>query len=246
MRPRPRAARAASPLTSTAVPMATAPIKKNTTSEAKPPTASGSRAPGLKASKIVTTIAVTPIGVASEIHSMAPAAVAPSTACPCGAKFSSGGESSASAKATSAATTQHSRHPTRNPLPAAVTAAPSPIEKKSHCWSQLAVISIDRQPIFRHRSVRKAHAKEGAMRRRLPPLKTLPAFEIAAERLSFTDAAGELHVTHGAVSRQIQALEAHLGVPLFRRRNRRIELTEAGVAFLPGVRQALHVLETST
>ena len=84
------------------------------------------------------------------------------------------------------------------------------------------------------------------MRRRLPPLKTLPAFEIAAERLSFTDAAGELHLTHGAVSRQIQALESHLGVPLFRRRNRRIELTEAGVAFLPGVRQALHLLETST
>jgi DNA-binding transcriptional LysR family regulator len=84
------------------------------------------------------------------------------------------------------------------------------------------------------------------MRRRLPPLKTLPAFEIAAERLSFTEAGGELHLTHGAVSRQIKALESHLGVPLFRRRNRRIELTEAGVAFLPGVRQALHVLETST
>jgi DNA-binding transcriptional LysR family regulator len=84
------------------------------------------------------------------------------------------------------------------------------------------------------------------MRRRLPPLKTLPAFEIAAERLSFTAAAGELHLTHGAVSRQIQALESRLGVPLFRRRNRRIELTEAGAAFLPGVRQALHVLETST
>jgi len=84
------------------------------------------------------------------------------------------------------------------------------------------------------------------MRRRLPPLKTLPAFEIAAERLSFTDAAGELHLTHGAVSRQIKALESQLGVALFRRRNRRIELTEAGMAFLPGVRQALHLLETST
>src|SRR5215467_1997702 len=84
------------------------------------------------------------------------------------------------------------------------------------------------------------------MRRRLPPLKTLPAFEIAADRLSFTAAAGELHVTHGAVSRQIQALEAQLGVALFRRRNRGIELTEAGLAFLPGVRQALQLLETST
>jgi LysR family glycine cleavage system transcriptional activator len=88
--------------------------------------------------------------------------------------------------------------------------------------------------------------KERAMHRRLPPLKTLPAFEIAADRLSFTDAAGELHLTHGAVSRQIKALESHLGAPLFRRRNRRIELTEAGVAFLPGVRQALQLLETST
>jgi LysR family transcriptional regulator, glycine cleavage system transcriptional activator len=84
------------------------------------------------------------------------------------------------------------------------------------------------------------------MRRRLPPLKTLPAFEIAADRLSFTEAAGELHLTHGAVSRQIKALESQLGVPLFRRRNRRIELTQAGVAFLPSVRQARSLLETST
>jgi LysR family transcriptional regulator, glycine cleavage system transcriptional activator len=84
------------------------------------------------------------------------------------------------------------------------------------------------------------------MRRRLPPLKPLPAFEIAAEQASFTAAAGELNLTHGAVSRQIKALESHLGVPLFRRRNRRIELTEAGTAFLPGVRQALHLIEAAT
>jgi len=84
------------------------------------------------------------------------------------------------------------------------------------------------------------------MRRRLPPLKTLPAFEIAAERLSFTAAAGELNLTHGAVSRQIKALESHLGAPLFRRRNRRIELTETGLTFLPGVRQALAAIETAT
>jgi DNA-binding transcriptional LysR family regulator len=84
------------------------------------------------------------------------------------------------------------------------------------------------------------------MRRRLPPLKPLPAFEIAAERASFSAAAGELNLTHGAVSRQIKALETHLGVPLFRRRNRRIELTEAGTALLPGVRQALHLIEAAT
>jgi LysR family transcriptional regulator, glycine cleavage system transcriptional activator len=84
------------------------------------------------------------------------------------------------------------------------------------------------------------------MRRRLPPLKTLPAFEIAADRLSFSEAAGELHLTHGAVSRQIKTLETALGVPLFRRRNRRIELTEAGLALLPGVREALQLLEACT
>ena len=84
------------------------------------------------------------------------------------------------------------------------------------------------------------------MRRRLPPLKPLPAFEIAAEQASFSAAADELNLTHGAVSRQIKALETHLGLPLFRRRNRRIELTEAGTALLPGVRQALHLIETAT
>ena len=77
------------------------------------------------------------------------------------------------------------------------------------------------------------------MRRRLPPLKTLPAFELAAERASFSAAAGELNLTHGAVSRQIKALETHLGVPLFRRRNRSIALTEAGTKR----RAALHVVQ---
>ena len=83
------------------------------------------------------------------------------------------------------------------------------------------------------------------MRRRLPPLKTLPAFEIAADRLSFSAAAGELNLTHGAISRQVKALEDHLGVPLFQRHNRRLELSDAGMALLPAVRQALHLLETS-
>jgi LysR family glycine cleavage system transcriptional activator len=81
--------------------------------------------------------------------------------------------------------------------------------------------------------------------RRLPPLKTLPAFKIAAERSSFSAAAEQLHVTHGAISRQIKALEDHFGVPLFRRLNRRIELTSAGAALLPHVRQALQLLESA-
>jgi len=81
--------------------------------------------------------------------------------------------------------------------------------------------------------------------RRLPPLKTLAPFELSAARGSITAAADELCVTHGAVSRQLQALEHYLGVPLFRRLNRRIELTPAGAEFLPSVRQALQLLETA-
>jgi DNA-binding transcriptional LysR family regulator len=83
------------------------------------------------------------------------------------------------------------------------------------------------------------------MRRRLPPLKALPAFEAAAEHASFSAAALALNQTHGAISRQVKALEDHLGVRLFRRLHRRVELTGAGTALLPPVRQALHLLESS-
>jgi len=63
---------------------------------------------------------------------------------------------------------------------------------------------------------------------RLPPLTALRAFEAAARHLSFQDAAAELSVTPAALSFQIKSLETHLGAPLFRRLNRRVELTEAG------------------
>lgn len=54
-----------------------------------------------------------------------------------------------------------------------------------------------------------------------------------------TLAAEELHLTHGAVSRQIKALEDHLGVQLFRRMTRRIELTDAGTSFFSAVSRLL-------
>jgi len=82
-------------------------------------------------------------------------------------------------------------------------------------------------------------------RRRLPPLKALPAFEEAARHLSFSAAARELNLTHGAISRQMKSLETYLGVRLFRRLNRRVELTDAGAAFLPATRTALDVVEAS-
>lgn len=57
-----------------------------------------------------------------------------------------------------------------------------------------------------------------------------------------TLAAEELHLTHGAVSRQIKALEDHLGVQLFRRMTRRIELTDAGASFFSAVTRLLSEL----
>jgi LysR family glycine cleavage system transcriptional activator len=70
-------------------------------------------------------------------------------------------------------------------------------------------------------------------RRLLPPLNAARAFEAAARHGSFKEAAAELGVTHGAISRQIHLLEAWLGAPaLFRRRNRGVTLTPEGGAML--------------
>lgn len=71
------------------------------------------------------------------------------------------------------------------------------------------------------------------MRRSLPPLRALRAFEAAARHLSFAQAAAELGVTPGAISHQIKALEDWLGALLFHRLTRALRLTEAGEAALP-------------
>ncbi|WP_207851200.1 LysR substrate-binding domain-containing protein [Pseudomonas mosselii] len=63
---------------------------------------------------------------------------------------------------------------------------------------------------------------------KLPPLTAFRYFDIAARTESFVRAAEHLHVTHGAVSRQVRLLEENLGVELFERRNRAIFLTRAG------------------
>ena len=70
----------------------------------------------------------------------------------------------------------------------------------------------------------------------LPPLNALRAFEAIARHLSFAKAAEEMHVTPAALSHQIRGLEQELGVSLFHRRTRAIELTEAGALLYPGVR----------
>jgi LysR family transcriptional regulator, glycine cleavage system transcriptional activator len=66
------------------------------------------------------------------------------------------------------------------------------------------------------------------MSRRATSLLTLRAFEAAARRSSFTNAAHELHVSQAAISRHVRVLEADLGRPLFRRLHRHVELTAPG------------------
>ncbi|MBY4678661.1 LysR substrate-binding domain-containing protein [Marinobacterium arenosum] len=65
----------------------------------------------------------------------------------------------------------------------------------------------------------------------LPPLGPLVSFCAAARHQSFSKAARELNLTHGAVSRAVQQLEQHFGVALFQRRNRRVYLTDKGRFF---------------
>ncbi len=72
---------------------------------------------------------------------------------------------------------------------------------------------------------------------RLPPLNALRAFVAAASHLSFATAARELHVTPAAISHQIKGLEEHLGLKLFRRLARGLELTRPGQALLPKLRE---------
>ena len=74
-------------------------------------------------------------------------------------------------------------------------------------------------------------------------LAALPAFEAAARRGSFRDAAAELHVTPSAVSHQMRALEEQLGVRLFARSVRKVRLTAEGRALLEATTRAFDELE---
>jgi LysR family transcriptional regulator, glycine cleavage system transcriptional activator len=82
--------------------------------------------------------------------------------------------------------------------------------------------------------------------RDLPALNAVKAFEAAARHESFSRAADELFVTHGAVSHQIRALEAELGVTLFTREGKRLRLTDVGRRYAVRVRTALVALAEAT
>jgi LysR family glycine cleavage system transcriptional activator len=84
------------------------------------------------------------------------------------------------------------------------------------------------------------------MPRQLPTLNALKAFEAAARHESFTRAAEELCVTQGAVSHQVKALEAELGLKLFNRERQRLVITEAGRAYLVVVRDAFDRIADGT
>jgi LysR family glycine cleavage system transcriptional activator len=77
------------------------------------------------------------------------------------------------------------------------------------------------------------------------PLRPLLTFEVAARHRSFREAARELHVSAGAISRQMRQLEEFLGKPLFVRSRLGVELSSAGRALLPSVRHAVEELAGS-
>lgn len=80
----------------------------------------------------------------------------------------------------------------------------------------------------------------------LPPLNALRAFESAARHVSFSLAAKELYVTHGAISKQIKGLEEYLGLSLFLRQHRRLVLTDEGRLYLTHIQAALQTINNAT
>lgn len=84
------------------------------------------------------------------------------------------------------------------------------------------------------------------MSKRLPPLNSLKSFESAARNLSFTKAAQELFVTQAAISHQIKLLEEFLGIDLFKRKNRALELTELGQRYYAEIKLILRKLAEVT
>lgn len=80
----------------------------------------------------------------------------------------------------------------------------------------------------------------------LPPLTALVTFEVAARHLSFTEAAKELNVTQGAVSRQVRLIEEYLGERLFERNTRDVSLTAIGSRYYASISPSLQQIAKAT
>jgi LysR family glycine cleavage system transcriptional activator len=84
------------------------------------------------------------------------------------------------------------------------------------------------------------------MKRRLPPLNPLRAFEAAARHMSFTKAADEMNVTQGAVSRQVKALEDYLGFALFERTPKGLALSRNGRVYVGTLTESFERIARAT
>lgn len=110
----------------------------------------------------------------------------------------------------------------------------------------LRIQSLEKHRIKRYilpRLVNKIHIMTV---QRLPPLGSIRAFEATGRLLSFSKAADELSVTHGAVSHQIKALEGWLGVPLFLRLGKSVALTDQGRLYLDSISPALAAIASAS
>jgi LysR family glycine cleavage system transcriptional activator len=101
------------------------------------------------------------------------------------------------------------------------------------------------QSIVSHYPPNNSHEEQTVLRR-LPPLNALKSFEAAARNESFARAAVELYVTPGAVSHQVKALEAELGLKLFSREHQKLVMTTSGREYLGVVRGALDQIALGT
>ena len=91
----------------------------------------------------------------------------------------------------------------------------------------------------------QSRREEVSLNPSLPSLNALRAFEATARHASMTRAARELHVTHGAVSRQIKSLELSLGVTLLARTSRSLELTIEGSRLAEGLGAAFGLIHAT-
>jgi Bacterial regulatory helix-turn-helix protein, lysR family len=98
-------------------------------------------------------------------------------------------------------------------------------------------------PLSRREVSAASRGPPSAMTSRLPSLRAVAIFVAAGRALSFTAAAKTVNLTPSAVSRRIGDLERELGTVLFRRFNRRLELTPAGARYLETVGPAIDLIE---
>lgn len=83
-------------------------------------------------------------------------------------------------------------------------------------------------------------------RQLIPSISMLRAFDAAARCRSFTAAADELRLTQGAISRQVSALESQLGVALFKRQGKSVQLTEVGKVYAEEIHRALQAIRNAS